>query len=97
MAAVFSRVLTVQIVNDQRVHVPLPLDAALLAGVDHRRAFLPLHGDVRLGHLAAQLSRAALLQLQIVQGLYKGDWSNCGEDGIDTAPNGESGTALDQN
>lgn len=97
VAAVFSRVLTVQIVNDQRVHVPLPLDAALLAGVDHRRAFLPLHRDVRLGHLTTQVSRAALLQLQILEDLYKGDWRNCGEDGTDTAANGESSTAPDQN
>ena len=51
----------IQIMNDQRVHIPLLLDAALLAGADHGRAFLPLHRHIRLGHLTGEVSRATLL------------------------------------
>lgn len=81
MAAVLPGVGTVQVVDDQRVHLPLLLDAALVAGVDHRRALLPLHGDIRLGHLAGQVGSATLLQLQVVQRLHKGDRGSCGERG----------------
>lgn len=71
--------------DDQRVNVPLLLDAALLAGADHGRAFHPLHRDIGLGHLTGQVSRATLLQLQAVERFDKGDWSNCGEEGTNTA------------
>lgn len=66
--------------NDQRVHIPILLDAALLAGADDRCAFLPLHRDVGPGHLAAQVGCATLLQLQAVESLHKGDWSGCREE-----------------
>lgn len=71
--------------NHQRVHIPLLLDAALLAGADHGCAFLPFHRDIRLGHLTGQVSRATLLQLQAVERLHKGDRSSCGEEGTNAA------------
>lgn len=79
VAAVLPGIGVVQVANDQRVHLPLVLDAALVAGADHGRALLPLHGGVRLGHLAGQVGSATLLQLQVVQLLHEGAWGSCGE------------------
>lgn len=61
VAAILPGVLTVQILNDQCVDLPLLLDAELLVRADHRGAFLPLHWDVRPGYLTGQVSRATLL------------------------------------